>query len=212
VSQGMLTESVATLADRYPQIQFEGVAATYEQGLDWLADHHRQPKTIAFLGSSLGNLNPGEQDDLFGHVRRAMAIGDYFLLGVDLHKSAAILEPAYDDAQGVSAAFNKNILAHLNWRFGGDFELDSFVHRAIYNEKLRRIEMYLDSPKAQSIFLATLDLRVALAAGESIRTEISCKFDWDGMAQRFEDWGLQMVERWTDENQWFGMFLARLEE
>jgi L-histidine Nalpha-methyltransferase len=211
VSKGILTASVAALADRYPQIQFEGVAATYEQGLDWLADHHRQPKTIAFLGSSLGNLNPGEQDDFFGHVRRAMAIGDYFLLGVDLHKSAAILEPAYDDAQGITAAFNKNMLAHLNWRFGGDFELDAFVHRAIYSEKRRRIEMYLDSPQAQSISLATLGLRVTLAAGESIRTEISCKFDWDGMVQRFEDWGLQMVERWTDENQWFGMFLARLE-
>jgi L-histidine Nalpha-methyltransferase len=212
VSKGMLRSSVVALADRYPQIQFEGVAATYEQGLDWLEEHHRQRKTIAFLGSSLGNLHPGEQDDFFGHVRRAMAIGDYFLLGVDLHKSAAILEPAYDDAQGVTAAFNKNMLAHLNWRFGGDFELAAFEHRAVYNEELRRIEMYLESTKAQSISLALLDLQVTLAAGESIRTEISCKFDWDGMVQRFEDWGLQLVERWTDDRQWFGMFLARLEK
>lgn len=215
VSKGMLTESVASLADRYPQIQFEGLAATYEQGLDWLGENHRQPKTIAFLGSSLGNLNPLEQDAFFGHVRKAMAVGDYFLLGVDLHKSAAILEPAYDDAQGITAAFNKNILAHLNWRFDGDFVLDAFEHRAIYNQDLRRIEMYLDSLQSQSVDLAALDLRVELAAGESIRTEISCKFDWDGMAaqhkNRFGDWGLKLVERWTDENQWFGLVLARLQ-
>jgi L-histidine Nalpha-methyltransferase len=208
VSKGILTESVAFLADRYPRLQFEGLAATYEQGLDWLGTHHRQRKTIAFLGSSLGNLNPLEQDVFFGHVRQAMAIGDHFLLGVDLHKSAAILEPAYDDTQGVTAAFNQNMLAHLNWRFDGNFVPDAFEHRAIYNQDLHRIEMYLDSPAAQVVYLAALDLQVALAAGESIRTEISCKFDWDGMVDRFGDWGLEMVDRWTDEHQWFGLFLA----
>jgi L-histidine Nalpha-methyltransferase len=212
VSKGMLTASVNALAERYRHLQFAGIAATYEQGLDWLGEHHRQPKTIAFLGSSLGNLDPLEQDIFFGHVRQAMAAGDYFLLGVDLHKSAAILEPAYDDAQGITAAFNKNMLSHLNGRFSGNFNLDNFRHRAIYNEDSRRIEMHLDSLTDQSIELSALGLQVNLAAGESIRTEISCKFDWDKMPQRFRDWGLQEVKSWTDDRQWFGLFLACMAE
>jgi L-histidine Nalpha-methyltransferase len=211
VSAGMLSESARILADRYPNLTIQGLAGTYEQGLAWLHENHQQPKTIAFLGSSLGNLNLTEQDALFTQVCRGMEAGDYFLLGVDLHKAAEILEPAYDDSQGVSAAFDLNMLAHLNWRFDGDFDLACFDHRAIYNQELRRIETYLRSSKAQLVTLKALDLQVDFAIGEEILTEISCKFDWEQMDRRFGDWGLEVVDRWTDNNQWFGLFLGRLQ-
>jgi L-histidine Nalpha-methyltransferase len=118
------------------------------------------------------------------------------------------LEPAYNDSQGVTAAFNLNILAHLNWRFGGDFVLERFAHQAVYNQELRRIEMYLRSLENQAVNLQALDLQLELAINEKILTEISCKFDWEQMDQRFATWGLEVVDRWTDQNQWFGLFLG----
>jgi L-histidine Nalpha-methyltransferase len=213
VSTGILNSTAQELSAAYPALHIHPLACTYEDGLAWLQSHHATPKIISFLGSSLGNLNPTEQDAFFQQVTAAMQGGDYFLLGVDLHKSARILEPAYNDAQGVTAAFNLNMLAHLNWRFDGNFDLTQFQHQAIYNQELRRIEMYLRSDRSQSIQLQKLGLTVDFAAHETILTEVSCKFDLEAMSypggDRFQTWGLKPIKHWTDHQQWFGMFLLQ---
>jgi L-histidine Nalpha-methyltransferase len=213
VSAGILKSTAQDLSVAYPDLNIHPLACTYEDGLEWLKNHHHAPKIISFLGSSLGNLNPVEQDVFFKKVTAAMHYGDYFLLGVDLHKSAKILEPAYDDAQCVTAAFNLNMLAHLNWRFDGNFDLTQFRHQAIYNQDLRRIEMYLRSIRSQSVQLQKLGLTVEFAPDETILTEVSCKFDLEAMSypggDRFQTWGLKPIKHWTDQQQWFGVFLLQ---
>ncbi|MFM6278628.1 MAG: L-histidine N(alpha)-methyltransferase, partial [Dolichospermum sp.] len=110
-------------------------------------------------------------------VSRTLQPGDYFLLGIDLQKPKEILEPAYNDSQNVTAAFNLNMLSHLNWRFQGNFDLNLFKHQAIYNEVDHQIEMYLHCQKSHWVTLEVLDLKVHFAEGESILTELSRKFD-----------------------------------
>jgi L-histidine Nalpha-methyltransferase len=213
VSTGILNSTAQELAATYPELKIHPLACTYEDGLVWLQANHHRPRIISFLGSSLGNLTPPEQDAFFQKVIAMMQIGDYFLLGVDLHKSSKILEPAYDDTQGITAAFNLNMLAHLNWRFDGDFDLSQFRHEAIYNHKMRRIEMYLRSERVQSVQLQKLNLTVDFAADETILTEVSCKFDLEAMSypegDRFQTWGLKPIKHWTDHQHWFGMFLLQ---
>lgn len=213
VSTGILNSTAHDLKAAYPDLNIHPLACTYEDGLAWLQIHHQKPKVISFLGSSLGNLNPNEQDAFFQKVTAAMHGGDYFLLGVDLHKSEKILEPAYNDAQGVTAAFNLNMLAHLNWRFDGNFDLSQFQHQAIYNQKMCRIEMYLRSNRSQSVQLQKLGLTVDFTIDETILTEVSCKFDLDAMSypggDRFQTWGLKPIKHWTDHQHWFGMFLLQ---
>ncbi len=213
VSTGILNNTIEQLQTSYPDLKIHPLAGTYEEGLAWLKIHHHRPRIISFLGSSLGNFQPSEQDAFFQKVTAAMQHGDYFLLGVDLHKSPKIMEPAYNDSQGITAAFNLNILAHLNWRFGGNFDLSGFQHQAIYNQNLCRIEMYLRSRRSQTVQLPKLGLTVDFAPGETILTEVSCKFDLETMSypggDRFQTWGLKPLKHWIDHQHWFGLFLLR---
>ncbi len=213
VSTGILNSTAEQLQAAYSNLKIHPLAGTYEEGLAWLHAHHHHPKIISFLGSSLGNFHPPAQDAFFQKVTAAMQPGDYFLLGVDLHKSPKILEPAYNDTQGITAAFNLNILAHLNWRFDGNFDLSQFQHQAIYNQNLCRIEMYLRSDKSQSVQLQKLGLTVDFVPNETILTEVSCKFDLEALSypggDRFQTWGLKPIKHWIDHQQWFGLFLLQ---
>ncbi|MDD1466703.1 L-histidine N(alpha)-methyltransferase [Dolichospermum sp. ST_sed5] len=166
---------------------------------------------IFFLGSSLGNFNPEECDSFLEQVSRTLQSGDYFLLGIDLQKPKDILEPAYNDSQEVTAAFNLNMLSHLNWRFQGNFDPNLFRHQAIYNQVDNQIEMYLHCQKSHWVNLAALDLKVFFEAGESILTEISRKFDLVTMKKQLETKGLKTVKNWTDEKGWFGLILCQVE-
>ena len=162
-----------------------------------------------FLGSTMGNLNDAEAARFLARVRAALEAGECFLVGTDLHKPTYVLEAAYNDADGVTAEFNLNMLRHLNARFGGDFDLEAFSHRAFYNAPERRIEMHLVSRHAQRVSLADLDLIVEFLEGETTRTEISRKFDLPVLKERFAASGFKAVQTWTDDKGYYGLTAFR---
>ncbi len=211
ISAGILINSAKDLLADYPSLKVRGLVSTYELALERLKPTNCASRIISFLGSSLGNLTPAECDIFFSQITRALQPGEYFLLGIDLHKSKEILEPAYNDSQGVTGAFNLNMLQHLNRKFEGNFDLRNFEHLAFYNEELRRIEMHLKSKKKQTFRLRGLDFSCDFEEGETIHTEISRKFDLKEMQGYLREKGLSTVQVWTDEQQWFGLILCQLE-
>lgn len=211
VSAGILESSASDLLVAYPQLQVHGLVGTYELALRRLRSPGLPTRMVCFLGSTLGNLSPQECEVFFAQVAATLEPGEYFLLGVDLHKDENQLEAAYNDSRGITAEFNLNMLRHLNRCFDGDFDPSRFAHRAFYNEPLRRIEMHLRSLGSQTVRLRSLDLTVALQTGETIRTEISRKFELDAIGQDLRGRGLIPVQVWSDPNQWFGLLLCRLD-
>jgi L-histidine Nalpha-methyltransferase len=209
VSSGILRTSVKYLQEKYPDFSIHGLLGTYEQALSHLECNYLQSRMLFFLGSSMGNFNPVECDRFLQQVVRTLQPGDYFLLGIDLQKPIDILEAAYNDSQGVTAAFNLNILSHLNWRFKGNFNTDFFTHQAVYNKANAQIEMYLHCNKNHQISLDTLDLQVSFEAGESILTEISRKFDLVTIQTQLLNQGLKTIKTWTDHQEWFGLILCQ---
>jgi len=210
VSGGILKTSVLHLQQKYSNLSIEGLLGTYDEALVYLGKNHRRSRMIFFLGSSIGNFTPEQSDDFLGKVSHALTKGDYFLLGLDLQKPKQILEAAYNDSQQVTAAFNLNMLAHLNWRFHGDFDLDLFTHQAIYNQIDHQIEMYLYARSPHQASLDILDLKVQFQSGESILTEISRKFDLEAVEVQLRSQGLQTIKIWTDPQQWFGLVLCQV--
>ncbi|MGF1485993.1 MAG: L-histidine N(alpha)-methyltransferase [Prochloraceae cyanobacterium] len=210
VSQGILSQSARCLSIDYPNLEVFGLVGTYSQALAKLSSPKKNQRLIFFLGSSLGNFNPQECDRFFSEIKTALKSGDYFLLGVDLQKSIEVLEAAYNDSLGVTAAFNLNMLQHLNWRFQGNFELNNFEHRSFYNVSKSQIEMHLVSLRSHFVRLEALDLTIDFQAGETILTEISRKFNLHSMQKYFEDRGFKIVSSLSDPNNWFGLILAQL--
>jgi dimethylhistidine N-methyltransferase len=209
VSAGILESSAQQLLADYPSLKVHGLVSTYELALQQLAPSQLPSRMIFFLGSTLGNLNPQECDIFFSQIKAALNIGEYFLLGIDLQKSKQLLEAAYNDSQGVTAEFNINVLEHLNQRFEGNFDTQSFEHWAFYNDQLHQIEMHLRSLKAQTVRLEALDLTVKFDTDETIMTEISRKFDLGVMQQELQAKGLKPLQVWTDPKQWFGLILCQ---
>jgi len=212
ISGGILEQSAHSLLKEYPTLHIHGIVSTYETALKHLNPSPLPNRMIGFIGSTLGNLKPEDCHTFFAHVVEALQPGDYFLLGVDLHKSKSILEPAYDDSQGVTAAFNLNMLRHLNRLFSGNFDLSQFEHLAFYNEKEHQIEMHLKSLKNQTVELKTLNLTVEFQEGETIHTEISRKFQFEQIQAELKTLGLVSLKNWTDQNQWFGLMLCQLQD
>jgi L-histidine Nalpha-methyltransferase len=209
VSGGILKASVVKLQKKYPSLFIEGLVGTYEQALAKIASTALRSRMIFFLGSSMGNFSPQDCNRFLRLISHTLNSGDYFLLGIDLQKPKDILEAAYNDSQGVTAAFNLNMLSHLNWRFQGNFDLNLFTHQAIYNQADAQIEMYLHTPKSHWVSLEALDLKIFLESGESILTEISRKFDLAIMQKQLETHGLRTLKIWTDPQQWFGLILCQ---
>ncbi|MEY2832261.1 MAG: hypothetical protein RLZZ574_1519 [Cyanobacteriota bacterium] len=210
VSDSILKESADKLLADYPQLKIQGKVATYSQALKQLKNSFLGKRIIIFLGSSIGNFNSPKCDRFINQVTSALNPGDYFLLGIDLQKPVAILEAAYNDSQGVTAAFNLNMLQHLNHRFAGNFNLDLFKHQAIYNQTEHQIEMYLISQQEQTVTLANLNLTIELKKSEKILTEISRKFNLEKMAKYLSDRNLNLIKTYTDAQQWFGLLLVQL--
>lgn len=209
VSGEILTASAKQLLLDYSTLKVRGLVGTYEQALAQLTPSSLPARIILFLGSTLGNFYPQQRDRFLAQIVNALQPGDYFLLGIDLQKPKAILEAAYNDSQGVTAAFNLNMLTHLNWRFQGNFDLKNFVHRAIYNEEEGQIEMYLDCLRSHQVRLESLDLTVRFNQGESILTEISRKFNLDPLGQNLQQRGLSILQIQTDDRGWFGVMLCQ---
>lgn len=209
VSAGILKTTAPVLLQQYPTLNLCGLVGTYEEALAHLPQAELENRMLIFLGSTLGNLNPQECDRFLGQIQNALQPGDFFLLGVDLQKPIDILEAAYNDAQGVTAAFNLNILQHLNQRFQGNFAIDQFAHRAFYNSSQHQIEMHLLSLKSQIAVLEALDFQVSLQAEETIRTEISRKFHLPTLTAELEQQRLKPLQVWTDPQDWFALLLCQ---
>jgi L-histidine N-alpha-methyltransferase len=207
VSRETVQRSAQRLADAYPELSVHVVVGDFDRHLDELP--HGGGRLIAFLGSTLGNF-PHEQAVRFlEKIRGAMEDDDWFLLGTDLVKDKATLEAAYNDSEGVTAEFNRNILNVINERTDGDFDTDAFEHVAQYNEEESRIESKLRSKRAQSVCLRRLDLQVDFQPGEVLRTEVSCKYTRESLRQLLGEAGLRL-ERWfTDVDHSFALSLSR---
>jgi L-histidine Nalpha-methyltransferase len=168
-----------------------------------------ESRLVLYIGSSIGNFEPHQAARLLRRVRAGLEIGDAMLLGVDLVKDKAILLAAYDDAQGVTAAFNKNVLVRLNRELDADFDVEAFAHRAVWNPGASRIEMHLASRIAQQVNVGALDLTVDFAAGETIRTENSYKYRPGQVEALLADTGFRAEATWTDPRGSFAVCLGR---
>jgi L-histidine N-alpha-methyltransferase len=211
VSGDFLQRTAATLREEYPSLSVAPRTADMTEPLD-KPDGLPRPTWFALLGSTIGNFPEADAAELLGGVARAMNPEDRFLMGADLKpgpgKSVDRLERAYDDARGVTAAFNLNVLSVLNRELGADFDPDRFRHRSFYNEEDDRIEMHLVSVAEQEVTIPGLGV-TRLEAGESIRTEISCKYDRETVARLFDAAGLE-IESWDeDEEGMFALVLGR---
>ena len=209
VSAGILKESAIQLKQDYNSLEIKGLVGTYEQALTQLKPSAWPARMIFFLGSSIGNFSEAGYDNFLNKIAQVLENGDYFLLGIDLQKPKSTLEPAYNDSQGITAAFNLNMLTHLNNKFGGNFDVNNFKHQAIYNEERKQIEMYLLSEREQEISLEKLDLKVKLNKGEKILTEMSRKFNIEETRDKLESKKLKTIKVFTDENKWFALMLCQ---
>jgi dimethylhistidine N-methyltransferase len=202
-----LEESSLDLLRTYPNLEVLAIAAEYQEGLEHLRTTAARPRLILWLGSNIGNLERAAAARFLAQVRAILAPGDRLLIGVDLRKDRSVLEAAYDDACGVTAAFNRNLLARINRELGGHFDLSTFRHRAVYNEPVGRIEMYLVSEAAQQVPIDELGLTVSLAAGEAIHTENSYKYSPEEIAALAAAAGLCCEREWFDSERRFNLTL-----
>jgi L-histidine N-alpha-methyltransferase len=212
VSEAPLLESGRTIAAEYPGLDVHAVLADFESHLEMLPEllAGAGPRLTAFLGGTIGNLAPAEPRAAFlAAVRASTAIGDWLLLGTDLVKDPSVLVPAYDDAAGVTAEFNRNVLHVINRELKADFDVEAYQHVALWDPVNEWIEMRLRSLRDQEVNVAALDLGVRFAAGEEMRTEISAKFRPDRVAAELADAGFAAQAGWTDPA---GRFLLTLAE
>ncbi len=208
VSASILELSARQLLQDYADLSIHGLISTYDLALANLKPNPSRHRLISFIGSSLGNFSPAACRAFLDRLSQALQPDEFFLLGIDLRKPQGILEAAYDDAQGVTAAFNLNMLRHLNNRFDANFNLDQFAHVAIYNPIEHQIEMHLRSLCQQSIRLGAIDLSISLAKDQTILSEISRKFDLDEMQALLSCHNLPVQRIWTDPQEWFAVILC----
>ena len=206
VDAGVLTTASAAIASEYPGVEIDAVCGDFEEHLGKI------PKVgtrlIAFLGSTIGNLTPQPRAEFLAALADTMDAGDTLLLGTDFVKDADRLVAAYDDAAGVTARFNRNVLAVVNRELDADFDMDAFEHVARWNADEERIEMWLRASGPQRVRINALDLRVDFAAEEEMLTEVSCKFRPEGVEAELAAAGLRRTHWWTDAAGDFGLSLA----
>lgn len=206
VAEPTLGDALEGLAGRYPAVVLSGVVGDFERHLDALPDV--AGRMIILLGGTVGNLDPGRRAALLGAMARVLHPGEHLLLGTDLVKDPARLVAAYDDRQGVTERFERNILTVVNTTLGGTFDPATFDYVARWVPEASRIEMALRSRQAQRVEITDLDLVIDLEAGEEIQTEVSTKFRLDGLAAELAAAGLRVVDTWTDPDDDFALTLA----
>lgn len=209
VSASALVEAQIRIENEIPGVLVCPRVQDYTQDLELDATLPSERRLVLYIGSSIGNFEPGESLMLLERVRAALEPGDCLLLGVDLVKDEAVLQAAYDDAAGVTAAFNRNLLVRLNRELDADFHPESFAHRAVWNSEDSRMEMHLVSDVRQTVWLPAIDVRVNFEAGESIHTENSYKYRQGAAEALLQRSGFAHEVTWTDENGWFAVCLAR---
>jgi dimethylhistidine N-methyltransferase/ergothioneine biosynthesis protein EgtC len=206
VNAAALTGAGTALCRDYPGLRVAATVADVETSLP--LPQEPGPRLIAFLGSTIGNFDTTQRAEFFRTMRYALSGDDSFLLGADLVKDPAVLVRAYDDSQGVTAAFNKNVLDVLNRELDADFDPDAFEHRAVWNADEERIEMHLRSRAAQTVKIPALDLTAHFDPGEDLRTEISVKFRRDALTAELAAAGFTLRRWWTDQAARFALLLA----
>lgn len=206
VDASVLSAAGAAIGQEYPNIEIAAVCGDFEEHLGNIPNVGR--RLVAFLGSTIGNLEPGPRAEFLASVFDLLQPGDSLLLGTDLVKDTGRLVRAYDDSAGVTARFNRNVLAVVNRELGADFDIDAFEHVARWNEAQERIEMRLRSTRAQRARIAALALDVDFADGEEVLTEVSCKFRRAGVDAELSAAGLRRTRWWTDDSGDFGLSLS----
>ncbi len=206
VSEWSLRDGAQTLSRSLP-IEIHGLIGEYEPALAELPSLICGQCLGMFLGSSLGNYEPRDAEALLRRAGAALRTGDLFLLGLDLVKDAAVLERAYDDEAGVTAAFNLNLLERLNRELGANFVLADFEHRARWNAAQKRIEMHLVSRRSREVLIGDDSYR--FAEGETIHTENSYKYELSDVQRLAQAGGFEVIEAWTDARGWFSLNLFR---
>jgi L-histidine Nalpha-methyltransferase len=206
VDASMLSAAGTAIQHEYPNIEIAAVCGDFEEHLSEIPDGGR--RLFVFLGSTIGNLTDDPRAEFLAALAGVMRPGDSLLLGTDLVKDTDRLVRAYDDSAGVTAQFNRNVLAVINRELDADFDVDAYRHVARWNSEEERMEMYLRAEKTQRVCIAALDLTVELAAGEEILTEVSCKFRADAVAAELARAGLRRIRWWTDDAGDFGLSLA----
>jgi L-histidine N-alpha-methyltransferase len=207
VDPTVLTEASEALDAEYPGLRIEPFLGDFERDLGALPAGGR--RMIAFLGSTIGNLEPPARGAFLAQVASALRPGDTFLLGTDLVKDPGRLLRAYDDAAGVTAEFNRNILMVVNRELNAGFAVEEFEHVAVWDSGSEWIEMRLRPAREQHVTIGDLGLEVSFAAGEEMRTEISAKFRRDGIEAELAAAGLRTLRFWTDTRGDFGLTLAQ---
>ena len=206
VSEQALREAAAAIAEEYPGIEVHGVVGDFEHHLVWLPEGKR--RLFAFLGSSIGNLTGEQRAGFLTALHGLLGPGEALLLGADLVKDPAQLERAYNDSQGVTAAFNRNVLSVVNRELGGNFHPERCTHVARWNPEQEWVEMFLRSDVDQRVSVSALDLEVEFAAGEEMRTEISDKFRPSGLRAELDTAGFDLARWWEDPAGAFALSLS----
>ena len=207
VSPTALEAAATRITTDFPALRVHNVVGDMTRHLKHLpGDGHR---LVAFLGGTIGNLIPAERAAFLADVRAVLNPGEHLLLGTDLVKDPHVVVPAYDDAEGVTAEFNRNVLRVLNAGLGADFDLEGFAHVALWNADQEWIEMRLRARWPMRATIPALNLTVDLASGEEIRTEVSAKFRREGVERELAEAGFTLTHWWTDPDDLFGVSLAK---
>ncbi|HEX7291772.1 MAG TPA: L-histidine N(alpha)-methyltransferase [Conexibacter sp.] len=209
VAESVVRASAEALVEEYPGLRVHGVIGDFERHLDRIPPSTPgEPRIVALLGGTIGNFPPGSRRRLLREIAALLGADDRLLLGTDLVKDPAVIEAAYDDAAGVTAEFNRNVLRVLNRELDADFPLDAFEHVAFFDRRNEWIEMRLRARRACAVEVASVGLQVELRAGEEIRTEISAKFTPERVAEDFAAAGLRLAGWHTDAHERFALSLA----
>ncbi|MBX2802730.1 MAG: L-histidine N(alpha)-methyltransferase, partial [Myxococcales bacterium] len=210
VSSSAVSGACIDLEARYPGLRLEGIASTFERGLAMV--QHLRPKTLLFLGSTLGNLEPDEVDAFLRQVADSLAPGDHFLLGLDLAKAPEVLSPAYADAAGVTERFVLNVFGRMNRELGASLDLSAFSMSSFYDTERRRVEMWAQVLRDQQLTVEPLGRTFRLAGGDRILVEVSRKFTLDGIREEATRFDLRTEQVYTDPDERFAVVLLRREE
>jgi L-histidine Nalpha-methyltransferase len=207
ISEEITRDTAERIATEYGQVEVRGLVCDFELDLERIPV--AAPRVIALLGGTIGNFAPQQRAGFLRRISHLLGPDDRFLLGTDLVKDRHLLEAAYDDSRGVTAEFNKNVLAVLNRELGADFDLDRFEHVARWDPENLWIDIRLRSLANQVVNFESLGMMVPFAAGEEMRTEISTKFARQGLEGIYAEAGLQLTDWWTDSEGMFALSLAR---
>lgn len=210
VSETALRDATRRVESQIAGVTIASRTTDYTGALSFEPPRDSERRLVLYIGSSIGNFEPDDALCLLRRVYTALRPGDAILLGVDLVKDRDVLLDAYDDAAGVTAAFNRNVLVRINRELGADFNPLAFTHRAFWNSTHSRIEMHLESRRSQRVHIAGLDMTVHFAAGETIHTENSFKYQPGQAQEMLVQAGFLPTAAWTDERNWFAVCLGRV--